>query len=245
MRIFLNNASTGGGLLAAINGFTLAEVLVTLGIIGVVSAMTIPTLMQNHQRKVYVTQLHKVYNEISQAVEMYVSDNNYVNLGESRVRNNSNELRKFITSYFKIVQDCGTRYRPCFADEYSSMSGTVKKKKNGQSNVVVTLSSGASLCADAVVMADVDNDDPDDEDKITSSNHVGNGGDVIAFEVDVNGKQGPNIYGRDYFSFQVDRNGQLFDKFYVSNGEKGDINANHPDNGLFGQIMADNWEMNY
>ena len=32
-------------------GFTLAEVLVTLGIIGVVSAMTVPTLMQNHQRK--------------------------------------------------------------------------------------------------------------------------------------------------------------------------------------------------
>lgn len=32
-------------------GFTLAEVLVTLGIIGVVSAMTIPTLMQNHQKR--------------------------------------------------------------------------------------------------------------------------------------------------------------------------------------------------
>lgn len=31
-------------------GFTLAEVLVTLGIIGVVSAMTVPTLMQNYQR---------------------------------------------------------------------------------------------------------------------------------------------------------------------------------------------------
>lgn len=30
--------------------FTLAEVLVTLGIIGVVSAMTVPTLMQNYQR---------------------------------------------------------------------------------------------------------------------------------------------------------------------------------------------------
>ena len=43
--------------------FTLAEVLVTLGIIGVVSAMTVPTLMQNYQRQSYVTQLHKVYNE--------------------------------------------------------------------------------------------------------------------------------------------------------------------------------------
>ena len=30
-----------------IKAFTLAEVLVTLGIIGVVSAMTVPTLMQN------------------------------------------------------------------------------------------------------------------------------------------------------------------------------------------------------
>ena len=35
--------------------FTLAEVLVTLGIIGVVSAMTVPTLMQNYQRQSYVT----------------------------------------------------------------------------------------------------------------------------------------------------------------------------------------------
>lgn len=41
--------SRGGGRLAALKpAFTLAEVLVTLGIIGVVSAMTVPTLMQNH-----------------------------------------------------------------------------------------------------------------------------------------------------------------------------------------------------
>ena len=36
-------------------GFTLSEVLVTLGIIGVVSAMTVPTLMNNYQRQAYVT----------------------------------------------------------------------------------------------------------------------------------------------------------------------------------------------
>lgn len=41
------------------HAFTLAEVLVTLGIIGVVSAMTVPTLMQNYQRKSYVTQYIK------------------------------------------------------------------------------------------------------------------------------------------------------------------------------------------
>ena len=50
--------------------FTLAEVLVTLGIIGVVSAMTVPTLMQNYQRQSYVTQLHKTYNEFTQALSL-------------------------------------------------------------------------------------------------------------------------------------------------------------------------------
>ena len=59
--------------------FTLAEVLVTLGIIGVVSAMTVPTLMQNYQRQSYVTQLHKVYNELSQALLRYQTDKNAIN----------------------------------------------------------------------------------------------------------------------------------------------------------------------
>ena len=77
---------SGGGNPVKRDGFTLAEVLVTLGIIGVVSAMTVPTLMQNYQRKSYVTQLHKVYNGIIQASERYVSDNNYVDFGESRLK---------------------------------------------------------------------------------------------------------------------------------------------------------------
>lgn len=65
------------------NAFTLAEVLVTLGIIGVVSAMTVPALLQNHQRKSYVTQIHKVYNELQQAALQYMTDKNAVNLVEA------------------------------------------------------------------------------------------------------------------------------------------------------------------
>ena len=34
------------------NGFTLAEVLITLGIIGVVAAMTIPTLISNYKKQI-------------------------------------------------------------------------------------------------------------------------------------------------------------------------------------------------
>lgn len=55
-------------------GFTLAETLITLGIIGVISALTIPTLVMNYQSKVRITQLQKVYNDISNAAVAALAD---------------------------------------------------------------------------------------------------------------------------------------------------------------------------
>lgn len=48
--------------------FTLAEVLITLGIIGVVAAMTLPSLVGNYKKKQAVTQLQKVYTVLNQAL---------------------------------------------------------------------------------------------------------------------------------------------------------------------------------
>ncbi len=48
--------------------FTLAEVLITLGIIGVVAALTLPTLISNHRQKEVVTKLEKIYTVMNQAV---------------------------------------------------------------------------------------------------------------------------------------------------------------------------------
>ena len=50
--------------------------------------MTVPTLMQNYQRQSYVTQLHKVYNELSQAALRYQTDNNAINLTEAGLTTN-------------------------------------------------------------------------------------------------------------------------------------------------------------
>ncbi|MDR1327933.1 MAG: type II secretion system GspH family protein, partial [Heliobacteriaceae bacterium] len=49
------------------NAFTLAEVLITLGIIGIVAALTMPGLIANHKEKETVTKLRKVYSSIQQA----------------------------------------------------------------------------------------------------------------------------------------------------------------------------------
>ena len=50
--------------------FTLAEVLITLGIIGIVAALTLPTLIQNHANKVVETRLMKFYSAINQAITL-------------------------------------------------------------------------------------------------------------------------------------------------------------------------------
>ncbi len=58
-------------------GFTLAEVLITLGIIGVVAAMTMPTLLNSTQGAQYRTAYKKALSVLSQAVVMNVALDDY------------------------------------------------------------------------------------------------------------------------------------------------------------------------
>ena len=55
--------------------FTLAEVLITLGIIGVVAAMTMPVLMQKYKEQATITRVKKFYSVFSQAYTMAVNEN--------------------------------------------------------------------------------------------------------------------------------------------------------------------------
>lgn len=54
-----------------ISGFTMAEVLITLGILGVVIAMTLPTLIQQHQKREITVSLKKMYTTLMQAANTY------------------------------------------------------------------------------------------------------------------------------------------------------------------------------
>lgn len=84
-------------------GFTLAEILITIGVIGIVAAMTIPTLMTNYQKKRTVNQLKKTYSELSQAVRLSENDNGeisgwYFQQGKSL----SEVFEQYVIPYLKI-----------------------------------------------------------------------------------------------------------------------------------------------
>ncbi len=204
-------------------GFTLAEVLVTLGIIGVVSAMTVPTLMQNHQRKTYVTQLHKSYNELSQALLQYQTDKNAVNLTEAGLTTTA-AIQSFVKNYYKIVSECDTMTSPCFADSYKNLNGTVENSFDATPKSYV-IASGAAI---RPLYSNAD-------------------GKIFNMAVDINGQQGPNIVGRDLFFMGVYNNGTI--DTWVSGSSvplTDEQRSKASGNWLpFANILNDNWEMTY
>ena len=100
--------------------FTLAEVLITLGIIGVVAAMTMPSLIQNYQEKATVTKLKKCYSLVSQA---YVSILNDEGGSDTLQAGDDLEMMEKFGKYLKYQKTCG-RNKGCFPNvTYKSVTG--------------------------------------------------------------------------------------------------------------------------
>ncbi|MCM1339838.1 MAG: type II secretion system GspH family protein, partial [Muribaculaceae bacterium] len=95
--------------------FTLAEVLITLGIIGVVAAMTIPGLIQNNKATRLRSQFLKSYSTIQQAFRQMEADN--VSLDPTTYARRSNPFYNTFKQYFKGATDCAqgsTKDSPCY-----------------------------------------------------------------------------------------------------------------------------------
>ena len=223
--------------------FTLAEVLVTLGIIGVVSAMTVPTLMQNYQRQSYVTQLHKVYNEMSQGFQQMMTDRNALNLKETGLLNTTEQATETFKNYFKVVQDCGNNFSPCFASEYRSTTGSsIKPAEANWWSSSFVLADGAAIGLHGLI-----------------DYSAGNVSYPYGYMyVDINGAKGPNIVGRDFFLFYYFNDGTLDDvvtpecktagicssTLEVQRVNYSCVGQTWPA-GCFGRILNDNWQMTY
>ncbi len=80
--------------------FTLAEVLITLGIIGVVAAMTLPTLINNYQKHVFVNQIKTMNSILGQVMQMAVADYGDVNTWDFGGQVNTHNAQKIASTYF-------------------------------------------------------------------------------------------------------------------------------------------------
>ncbi len=86
-----------------IRAFTLAEVLITLGVIGVVAAMTIPTLLNNSQKSEDFSKLKKAISVISDAASSIRAENggDFSNLAYSVI-----DFVNLFKPYLKVIKSC-------------------------------------------------------------------------------------------------------------------------------------------
>ena len=91
--------------------FTLAEVLITLGVIGVVAAITLPSVVAHYKEKVLVTQVQKAYSEMQNALKMYAAQNNCSDIScISDTNQTSTELADKLFAQFQGAKRCPGNY---------------------------------------------------------------------------------------------------------------------------------------
>jgi len=178
--------------------FTLVEVLIVIGVIGIVAALTIPNLLQKYTERQNIIKLQRVYALLQQATRSMVAEHGELHTwaDDSRVFF-ENEFMKRV----KVI-DKNTTY-----NEIVSSSGL------GWDNLIPTL----ELLDGTVVRirSRIKNDPAGSYHTCnTSVNHASSGysihyGSCAYIRVDINGKGKPNKAGQDIFEFRVYTDGVL------------------------------------
>lgn len=183
------------------DGFTLAEVLITLAIIGVIAALTIPNLIQSTKNAGIVVGVRKAQSELSQAYVSFVADGTTMDIIHTGNAQHVNVLNQFATK-LNIVKNCGT--------ETGCFPGVIYKFLDGSDLGNYDYDTGSSVAkailADGSSIAFADfNNNCDNHLVADSLNPLYNACGYIQF--DINGFKPPNQLGRDFFSFYITRSG--------------------------------------
>lgn len=159
--------------------FTLAEVLVALTIIGIVAAMTIPSIMQSTQEAELKSAYKKAYSEMSQAVMKMAQDNG----GDLSAYNGAaRSFKPDYIKYFDIIKDCSVV--SCVP---SISSSDIYKTYNGNPANTALFDDGQFVLKNGMTVM-IENT---------------NGGNIY-ISVDVNGHQkSPNVWGKDIITFHL------------------------------------------
>jgi prepilin-type N-terminal cleavage/methylation domain-containing protein len=155
--------------------FTLAEMLITLGIIGIAAALTMPALIVKYEKFATVVSLKKAYSILSQAAKLSEIEHGDID-GWNMDLSQQQFAQTYFLPYLKSIKICTNANQGCFgANTYNDLSGYVH-----------------SLPQYSVVLSD----------GIILGFHLrGAPFRLHHIIVDINGKKGKNTLGRDLFVF--------------------------------------------
>ena len=230
--------------------FTLAEVLITLGVIGVVAALTMPTLLKNIAERSNSEAQANLAQKITKSMDLMRADG-----GLERTYNSTDEFVDEFSKYIKISTRCDADH---IADCWPTKTVTttdgetydVSKAKTGKNlnlkdnksnNVGIILADGATLILtynpNAGIIGDGDTVTPSFADlpigfgRTKKFAYTTSVTDSIDFVMDVNGFKGPNSEAR---------NGKQYDirSFKVAKFSKGCAGVEVPNIGCVYQLPS-------
>ncbi len=177
-----------------ISAFTIAEILITLGIIGVVAALTIPTLSENARNKELETAFKKSYSNVSGAINMIKS-----NAGTDDI----------YSIYSVYTTENGYYMNTEWTDEFYKVMPYVKVLSSSETLTYwnYTKTAQAQSKPPAYSVASINHVLKDGSLVTTGVNSIN--GIKISIQVDTNGLKKPNRYGFDVFRFYVGKDNKL------------------------------------
>ena len=174
--------------------FTLAEVLITIGIIGVIAALTIPALINKTNKKELETAFKKQYSTLQQAIMMIKTEDAL----DFEYENYGSNFKKRLATQYKSAKDCGViNYNTGCILKNEDKTFTYYKTLNGKTLNSGFFDDGGFITPDGTLLLI---EQGDQAKKQT--------GYVVS--VDVNGYiKGPNKMGYDLFMFQITKDSRI------------------------------------
>lgn len=163
--------------------FTLAEVLIALVVIGIIAALTVPTLMNKTKQEQFISECKKLYSTFTQAFDLAVADygpmNSWEITGETEPAATEFFVKRYILPYIIKAKDCGISTENTCTFKYRYYNDP-NHFQFGNDWYKIVLNDGS-----------------------TAIFHFYFSGDWhwVNVKVDVNGDKKPNVFGKDIFNF--------------------------------------------
>ena len=171
--------------------FTLAEVLITLGIIGVVAAMTLPALINKTHGAQNRTALQKSYSILQQALQSLNADQGFIAKRDTYA---NRTFANYYKQYFKIAKDCSLYSCITTSTDENNNANVINAYQTYSRNRKVRsyfFDDGQFILTDGMML-------------LIEDNTIGSGVGAMFISVDINGyEKNPNAWGHDLFTFQI------------------------------------------
>lgn len=233
--------------LKSIMAFTLAEVLIVVGIIGIVAEMVVPDVVFNAQKQVYVARLEKIMSVLSSGFKLIMansscSDMVCTGIMDPSAANVVDNIQN--TNVFRIAKVCHLNETGCY-----DISAAYLNKTAMPSSLITRPSKIVFMDGSVETLYN------------TSSNCSNSAGNnkysqvcILDGIIDVNGISPPNTAGKDMFFYYLSKDGLILPaglnddtkyNYWNTIGGANNCLGDGTGNSCFGRIMEKGWQMDY